>query len=190
MVNTFYMIYQIYILHQSITISIIHQQQIPCIPGYRKFTRLYKDCSQTTSRICQLNVDAKNDIITLENVQRQAIKLAPGLQDLNYPDRLKTFNISPLLYIYICLRGDMFKMVSGTYDEQVMPAIVTAEEGFYQTRSHSYKLPINHNETQLRQHYFSERITCSWNSCLIKQWSLVVYNLLIGDQINTGEVRI
>ena len=45
-----------------------------------------------------------------------------------------------------------------------MPAIVTAEEGFYQTRGHSYKLPSNHNKTRLRQHYFRERITCSWNS--------------------------
>ena len=32
---------------------------------------------------------------------------------------------------------EMFKMVSGAYDEQVMPAIVTAEECFYQTRGHS-----------------------------------------------------
>jgi len=33
---------------------------------------------------------------------------------------------------------EMFKKVSGAYDEQVMSAIVTAEEGFYQTRGHSY----------------------------------------------------
>jgi len=55
-------------------------------------------------------------------------------------------------------------MVSGAYDEQVMPTIVTAEEGFYQTRGHSYKLPRNHNKIRLRQHYFRERITCFWNS--------------------------
>jgi len=35
---------------------------------------------------------------------------------------------------------EIFKMVSGAYDEQGMPAIVTAEEGFYQTRGNSYKL--------------------------------------------------
>jgi hypothetical protein len=60
---------------------------------------------------------------------------------------------------------EMFKMVSGAYDEQVIPVIVTAEEGFYQIRGHSYKLPRNHNKTRLRQHYSRERITCSWN-CL------------------------
>ena len=41
--------------------------------------------------------------------------------------------------------SEMFKMVSGTYDEQVMPAVFTAEHYF-------------------RQHSFRERITCSWDS--------------------------
>jgi len=59
---------------------------------------------------------------------------------------------------------EMFKMVPWAYDEQVMPAIVTAEERFYQTRGHSYKLLKSHNKTLLRQHYFRERITDSWNS--------------------------
>jgi hypothetical protein len=35
---------------------------------------------------------------------------------------------------------EMFKIVSGAYDEHMMPALVTAEEGFYQTRGHSYKV--------------------------------------------------
>jgi len=79
----------------------------------------------------------KKDMITLENVQRRATKLVPGLRDLNYHDRLKILNIPTL--VYRRLRGDMiemFKMVLGAYDEQVMPAIATAEEGFYQTRGH------------------------------------------------------
>ena len=41
-------------------------------------------------------------------------------------------NLSTL--VYRCLRGDMiemFKVISGAYDEQLMPAIVTGEEGFY-----------------------------------------------------------
>ena len=44
-----------------------------------------------------------------------------------------------------------------------MSSVATAEGGFYQTRGHSYNLPRNHTKTQLRQHYFRERITCSWN---------------------------
>jgi len=107
----------------------------------------------------------KKEIITLENVQRRATKLVPGLRDLSYPDRLKQFNLPTL--VYRRLRGDMiemFKMVSGACDEQAMPAIVTAGEGFYQTRGHSSKLPRNHNKTWLKQHYFRERIKCFWNS--------------------------
>ena len=42
--------------------------------------------------------------------------------------------------------------------------IVTTEEGFYQTRRHSYNLLRNHNKTWLRQHQFSKRITSSWSS--------------------------
>jgi len=59
---------------------------------------------------------------------------------------------------------EMFKMVSGPYDE-VIPAVVTAEEGSYKTRGHNYKLPRNHNKNWLRQQYFKERIACPWN-CL------------------------
>ena len=95
--------------------------------------------------------------------------MVPGLRDLNYPDRLKILNLPTL--VYRRLRGDMiemFKIMSGAYDEQVMPAVATAEECFYQTRGHSYKLLRNHNKTRLRQYYFRKRITCSWNSLLDK----------------------
>jgi len=76
----------------------------------------------------------------------------------------------------------MFKMDSGAYDKQVMQAVVTTEECFYQTRGHSYKLPRNHNKTHPREHYFRERITCSWNSLPDKVVEAdLVYNLLRGD---------
>jgi len=104
----------------------------------------------------------KNDMITLENVQRRRTRLVPSLRDLNYPDGLNFFNLPTL--VYRRLRGDMiemFKMISRAYDEQVMPAVVTAEQCFYQTRGHSYKLLRKHNKTRLRQHDFRERITCS-----------------------------
>jgi len=52
---------------------------------------------------------------------------------------------------------------SGAYAEQVMPAVVTAEECPYKTRGHTYKLPRNH-KTQERQHYCEERIARPCNS--------------------------
>jgi len=51
---------------------------------------------------------------------------------------------------------EMFKMVSGAYDEQVMPATIMAEECFYQTRAQiaiscqeTTTRPSWHNKTQL-----------------------------------------
>jgi len=32
---------------------------------------------------------------------------------------------------------ELFNMVSGAYDEQVMPTVVTTAEGSYKTRKHS-----------------------------------------------------
>jgi len=81
----------------------------------------------------------KKDIIILANVQRRSTKLVPGLRDLNYPDRLN--NIHQPTLVYRRPKGDMiemFKIVTGICDEQVMPAVVTAEECLYQTRGHSY----------------------------------------------------
>ena len=126
------------------------------------FTRLYKVIVRPhleyTNSVWMSR--RKKDIITLENVQRRQPSWFQVYEiDLSYPNRLKQFNLPTL--VYRRLRGDMikmFKMVSGAYDKQVMPAIVTAEEGFYQTRRHNSKLPRKQNKTWLKQHYFRERI--------------------------------
>jgi hypothetical protein len=59
-------------------------KEILCIHGYRKFHKIAQNNSQTISRICRLSVDAKKEIITLENVRMWATKLVPGLRDVNY----------------------------------------------------------------------------------------------------------
>ena len=51
--------------------------------------------------------------------------MVSSLRGLNYPDRLNKLNLPTLMYRP--LRGDMieiFKMVSGAYDEQVIKAII------------------------------------------------------------------
>ena len=80
------------------------------------FTRLYKEIVKPHLEYTNsVWMPRRNkDIITLENVQRRTTKLVPGLQDLNYPDRLKILNLPNV--VYRCLRGnmiEMFKMVSG-----------------------------------------------------------------------------
>jgi len=97
----------------------------------------------------------KKNVTILDNVQRQATKLIPDLQDLTYTEILKKINLPSLVYRRLCIYkrwhewnvqsclnhsnieavqikrqpGDrfslkhkqkMYKMVSGTYDEQVM----------------------------------------------------------------------
>ena len=58
----------------------------------------------------------KKDITTLENVQRRATKMVPGLGDKSYEDRLKDLKLPTLTYRRI--RGDMievFKLVNDMY---------------------------------------------------------------------------
>ena len=65
----------------------------------------------------------------LENVQKRATKLVPGLSELSYPDRLRKLNLPTLAYRRV--RGDMiqvYKMTcnTGGYDN-TLPSILTAE---------------------------------------------------------------
>ena len=60
-----------------------------------KFIRLYKAIVGPHREYANsVWMPRRKDLITLENVQRLATcKLAPGLQDLTFPDRLKKLNL-------------------------------------------------------------------------------------------------
>ena len=80
----------------------------------------------------------KKDVNTLENVQRRATKLIPGLRDLSYPERLRNIDIPTLAYRR--LRGDMvelYKIISGRNDPAVGVQL-TKHEG--PTRGNNQKL--------------------------------------------------
>ena len=58
----------------------------------------------------------KKDMEAIENVQRRATKMVPGLNDKSYEDRLKELKLPSLSYRR--LRGDMievFKLVNDVY---------------------------------------------------------------------------
>ena len=64
---------------------------------------------------------ACKDVIAIENVQRRATKLIPGLSQLSYEDRLKQLKLPTL--VYRRARGDMietYKILSN-YNEEVSP---------------------------------------------------------------------
>jgi hypothetical protein len=91
--------------------------------------KIVQSNSQTSYRICQVGVDAKKDdrYYNLRERTESVNQAGPGcLRDMTYPERLKMLKLPTL--VYRRLRGDMiemYKMVSGAYDEQVMPAVDT-----------------------------------------------------------------
>ena len=76
----------------------------------------------------------------LENVQRRATKLIPGLSHMSYPDRLKELNLPTLAYRRA--KGDMiqvYKLLSDNdcYDKALPDMLKLCKTGL---RGHKYKL--------------------------------------------------
>ena len=113
------------------------------------------------------NPHFKKDIRTLENVQRRATKLVPGLQDLSYEQRLRELKLPTLAYRR--LRGDMieaFKITSDYYDPEI-PKILHKhpnqnDQGLH-LRGHSKKLFKKRARLDVRKFSFSHRVVDNWN---------------------------
>ena len=106
----------------------------------------------------------KIDITTVENVQRRASKLVPGLKDLTYEDRLKTLKMPTLAYRRF--RGDlieMFKLTHQMYDSSVITGLLDFKDS--STRGHVFTLHRVHFNMDIRKYFFTNRIFEYWN-CL------------------------
>ena len=104
----------------------------------------------------------KKDVTAIENVQKRATKMVPGLHNLQYEDRLKKLKLPSL--IYRRERGDMietYKYLTNIYNTDNPWLILEADSN---TRGHSLKLTQQRYMTELRRHCFSNRIVNSWNS--------------------------
>ena len=80
----------------------------------------------------------KKDVTAIENVQRRATKMVPGLHNLQYEDRLKKLKLPSL--IYRRERGDMietYKYLTNIYNTENPWLILEADSN---TRGHSLKL--------------------------------------------------
>lgn len=100
----------------------------------------------------------------IENVQRRATKLVPGLKDLTYPERLKILKLPSLAYRRA--RGDMiqvFKLTThpGGYDP-TLPKLFTTNTS--NLRGHSKKLFVHRPLRDIKKFSFTHRITKIWNA--------------------------
>jgi hypothetical protein len=98
----------------------------------------------------------------VEQVQRRATRLVPGLADLSYTERLKVLKLPSLSYRR--KRGDlieMYKMTHGLYD---IDTSWLPWKQYHGTRGHSFQIAIQHCNLDLRKNVFSHRAAKLWNS--------------------------
>jgi hypothetical protein len=101
----------------------------------------------------------------LENIQRRATKLIPGLSDLSYEDRLCRQKLPSLSYRRS--RGDMievYKIMSGKYDPEISNIFQLQEQENRNTRGHKYKLFKPRCRLNIRKNSFCIRVVNMWNN--------------------------
>ena len=113
------------------------------------------------------NPKAIYQIDKIENVQRRATKLVPGLANLSYLERLKILKLHTLAYRRT--RGDMiqvFKMINPNYGyDKSIPCLLTPNDNkYHKLRGHSKKLFPYSSNKDIRKFCFSNRIVHIWNS--------------------------
>ncbi len=104
----------------------------------------------------------KKDIVAIENVQRRATKMLPGMRDLTYEQQLRNLKL-PTLH-YRRLRGDMiemYKILNGKYDPSVADFIPLKRS---ETRGHNLKIFKQHTRLNTRKFAFVHRSANIWNS--------------------------
>ncbi len=105
----------------------------------------------------------KKHIDAIENVQRRATKLVPGLYDMSYKERLQLLNLPSLAYRRI--QGDMievFKLVHPElgYDSTLTPLLPINERI---SRGNQFKLFHRRARIDIRKYSFGLRVTRLWN---------------------------
>jgi hypothetical protein len=103
----------------------------------------------------------KYQVIQIEQVQRRATKLIPGLKDLSYKERLTQLKLPCLAYRR--MRGDLintYKYLHSLYD-CVQPKFQLRETA---TRGNSLKLYKPGCKSTIRSKFFANRVINLWNT--------------------------
>ena len=121
----------------------------------------------------------KKDQTLIEGVLRRATKCVPGLHDLDYEERLKVINIPSMAYRRI--RGDLievYKYTHGWYDcKDIFELTVDST-----TRGHNYKIKKKFCKSNARHHFFTQRVTDTWNA--------LDYNVVNAETLNSFKNRL
>ena len=99
----------------------------------------------------------------LENVQRRATKLVPGLKGMEYEDRLRKLKLPTLSYRR--LRGDLievYKVMTGKYDPEVCEGLIVRREDDRST-GHPHKIFKERANREIRKNSFPHRVVDIWN---------------------------
>uniref|UniRef100_A0A8C5M6F8 Reverse transcriptase domain-containing protein n=1 Tax=Leptobrachium leishanense TaxID=445787 RepID=A0A8C5M6F8_9ANUR len=105
----------------------------------------------------------QKDIDILERIQRRATKMVYGLKEKSYQERLNDLNMYSLEKRRD--RGDMietFKYVKGIH--KVEEGSIFKRKQNSKTRGHSLRLEGQRFKSNIRKHYFTERVVDTWNS--------------------------
>ena len=106
----------------------------------------------------------KKDIDCIENVQRRATKMLPGMKDMSYEERLKELKLPTLKFRR--LRGDLietFKILQNIYDKRVTGGMFELCENTI-TRGHSLKIVKQRCRRDIRKYFYTNRVIDVWNS--------------------------
>jgi len=105
----------------------------------------------------------KQDILSIENVQRRFTKRLRGLGDVAYADRLKHLGIPSLelrrlqFDLVFCYKI-VFGLVNVKYDDFFKANLSS------QTRGHAHKLYKSRCSSNTRRNFFAERVVNVWNA--------------------------
>ena len=130
------------------------------------------------------NPKAKELINSLENVQRRASKMVPGLGDLSYEERLRVLKLPPLQYRRY--RGDMietYKLAHELYDtsNNFMKFRSNNARGI-NLRGHTFMIEKERTKKDVRKYSFKCRVTNQWNNlpnCVVNAPSLNTFKNLL-----------
>ena len=138
----------------------------------RSFTHLDKECMKLLfTSIVRPHLEFTNfawspvyqkHIDLIEQVQRRATKVIPGLKNLSYEQRLSAMDLPSLRHRR--KRGDLIEAYKYTHELYNVNKSMLPLEANRRTRGHLYKVIKRSCNLNLRKNFFSFRVTSEWNN--------------------------